>query len=77
MNSSLDYKLLQAFATTIKTQSFAQAADMLCITQSAISQRIKQLEQNIAQPVLIRGQPIRATEIGKKLLNHYHQVVHD
>lgn len=75
MIAPLDYKLLQAFAATIKAQSFAQAADMLCITQSAISQRIKQLEQNIAQPVLIRGQPLRATEIGKKLLNHYHQVV--
>jgi LysR family transcriptional regulator (chromosome initiation inhibitor) len=28
----------------------------------------------MAQPVLIRSQPLRATAIGKKLINHYYQV---
>jgi len=73
--SKLDYKLLQALATVIKDQSFERAANSLFITQSAVSQRIKQLEQNIAQPVLIRSQPLRATEVGKKLIKHYHQVM--
>ncbi len=75
MSAPLDYKLLQALATVIDEQSFERAANVLFITQSAVSQRIKQLEQNIAQPVLIRTQPLKATDIGKKLIGHYYQVV--
>jgi len=70
----LDYKLLHALSVVIKQQSFEKAADILCITQPAVSQRIKQLEQLVAQPILIRAQPIVATELGKKLLSHYLQV---
>ncbi len=70
----LDYKLLHAFSVVIKQQSFEKAANELCITQPAVSQKIKQLEELVAQPVLIRSQPIVATELGKKLLGHYHQV---
>ncbi|MBU2971465.1 LysR family transcriptional regulator ArgP [Pseudoalteromonas sp. C2R02] len=72
--NQLDYKLLHALSVVIKQQSFEKAADVLCITQPAVSQRIKQLEQLVAHPVLIRAQPIVATELGKKLLSHYHQV---
>ena len=74
MSGQLDYKLLQALAAVIKEQSFERAANATFVTQSAISQRIKQLEQVISQPVLIRSQPPQATEIGKKLINHYYQV---
>lgn len=70
----IDYKLLYAFSEVIKQQSFEKAADVLCLTQSAVSQRIKQLEQMVAQPVLIRSNPIVLTEMGKKLLGHYNQV---
>ena len=72
--NQLDYKLLHALSVIIKQQSFEKAADELCITQPAVSQRIKQLEQLVAQPVLIRSHPIVATELGKKLLSHYQQV---
>ncbi len=73
--SKLDYKLLQALSAVIAEQSFERAAGVLCITQSAVSQRIKLLEQQFAQPILIRSQPIVATSIGKQLLRHYYQVV--
>ncbi|WP_445773504.1 LysR family transcriptional regulator ArgP [Shewanella sp.] len=73
--SQLDYKLLHALSCVIKEQSFERAADVLCLSQSAVSQRIKQLEQQFAQPVLIRSQPIQATDLGKQLLKHYYQVV--
>lgn len=75
MSIPIDYKLLQALATVIKHNSFELAANALFITQSAVSQRIKQLEQQVSQPVLIRNQPIKATDIGKKLISHYYQVV--
>ncbi|MDO7083321.1 LysR family transcriptional regulator ArgP [Pseudocolwellia sp. AS88] len=71
---NIDYKLLHAFNMVIKYESFDKAAEFLYLTQSAVSQRIKQLEQLVSQPVLIRSTPLRATEIGKKLLNHYYQV---
>ena len=74
--SRLDYKLLEALYAVINAQSFDRAADELCMTQSAISQRIKQLEQRFSQPVLIRSQPIVATSLGKALLRHYNQVIH-
>ncbi|WP_440876147.1 LysR family transcriptional regulator ArgP [Thalassotalea sp. PLHSN55] len=74
MLAQIDYKLLHALATVVKTQSFERAADRLCITQSAVSQRIKLLEQHLGQAVIIRGQPLHATEVGKKLVNHFYQV---
>lgn len=70
----LDYKLLHAFSVVVDEQNFAKAASVLAITQSAVSQRIKMLEQTIGQPVLVRAQPLVATSIGKKLLAHYQQV---
>jgi LysR family transcriptional regulator (chromosome initiation inhibitor) len=70
----LDYKLLHALSVVISEQSFDKAASTLSITQSAVSQRIKSLEQTLGQPVLVRAQPLVATAIGKKLLAHYQQV---
>lgn len=70
----LDYKLLDALAKVIELQNFDLAAKHLYITQSAISQRIKSLEESIGQPVLIRTQPIKATLAGETLLSHYAKV---
>lgn len=67
----LDYKLLNALAKVVELQSFDLAAKHLYITQSAISQRIKNLEETIGQPVLIRTQPLKVTPAGEKLLSHY------
>lgn len=66
-----DYKSLQALATVVDQQSFDKAAEKLFITQSAISQRIKSLEQYFGQPLLIRELPYSPTELGQLLLNHY------
>ncbi|MDO6486990.1 LysR family transcriptional regulator ArgP [Colwellia sp. 6_MG-2023] len=70
----MDYKLLTALAAIIETQSFDLAAAQLFISQSAISQRIKLLEENIGQPVLIRRQPIELTTVGEQLLSHFKKV---
>ncbi|MGL6164556.1 MAG: LysR family transcriptional regulator, partial [Aeromonas veronii] len=70
----LDYKLLRALDAVLQEQNFDRAAKSLHITQSAISQRIKQLEQQFAEPLLIRSQPLQATPLGQKLLAHYRQV---
>lgn len=70
----LDYRWIEALDTIIDQRSFEKAAIELCISQSAVSQRIKQLEKWLAQPVLIREQPPRATDAGKKLLGLYRRV---
>ena len=70
-----DYKLLSALDAVLKEQSFDKAAKRLHITQSAISQRIKLLETEYGQPLLIRSQPIQATVLGQKLLGHFKRVL--
>lgn len=70
----LDSKLLQTLASVVETNGFERAAAQLGITQSAVSQRIKQLESLLGQPLLIRSQPIEATTVGKTLLQHYKQI---
>ena len=72
--SHFDYKLLAALAEVIEQQSFDLAAKKLFISQSAISQRIKALEEQLGQPVLIRSQPILATYAGEQLLSHFKKV---
>ena len=69
-----DHKLLAALAAVIDQQSFEKAAQTLFITQGAISQRIKQLEQQVGQALVIRQSPNRATETGLQLLKHFNQV---
>ncbi len=66
-----DYRGLEALAAVIDQQSFEKAAEKLFITQSAISQRVKSLEQYFGRPLLIRDLPYSPTELGWLLLNHY------
>ncbi|HBY87732.1 MAG TPA: ArgP/LysG family DNA-binding transcriptional regulator [Colwellia sp.] len=72
--ANFDYKLLAALDEVIELQSFELAAQKLFISQSAISQRIKALEEHVGQPVLIRNQPIVATAAGEQLLSHFKKV---
>lgn len=69
-----DYKLLAALAAVVEQAGFERAAQVLGLSQSAISQRIKLLEARVGQPVLVRGTPPAPTEIGRRLLNHVQQV---
>jgi LysR family transcriptional regulator (chromosome initiation inhibitor) len=70
----LDYKLIEALAMVIQERGFDKAAQALHITQSAVSQRIKLLEEQVGQILLARTTPPQATPPGKKLLKHYLQV---
>ncbi|KMV28846.1 LysR family transcriptional regulator ArgP [Photobacterium swingsii] len=70
----LDYRWVAALDAVIAQRGFERAAEHLCITQSAVSQRIKQLEKLMAQPLLVREQPPRPTAAGQKLLGLYRRV---
>ena len=69
-----DYKLIEALAMVARDGGFDKAANTLCITQSAVSQRVKLLEELTGQVLMARTSPPRATSAGRKLLKHYLQV---
>lgn len=70
----MDYKALSCFVAVLRFQSFERAADHLGLTQSAVSQRIKRLEQASGGPLLIRARPVSATPLGEQLLAHANKV---
>lgn len=65
-----DPKCLQALVAVAEEGGFERAARRLNLTQSAVSQRIRQLEEALGQPVLARTQPPRPTPPGQALLRH-------
>lgn len=69
-----DYKLLAALAAVVEQGGFERGAQVLGLSQSAISQRIKLLEARVGQPVLVRSARPQPTELGRRLLNHVQQV---
>ena len=64
----IDGQQLAAFAAVIEHGSFDAAAAWLHVTPSAISQRIKALEQRVGQVVVVREKPCVATAAGAPLL---------
>ena len=57
----IDYPALRAVAAIIQTGSFEKAARVLNVTPSAISQRVKQLEDRLGLVLIVRGTPCTAT----------------
>jgi LysR family transcriptional regulator, chromosome initiation inhibitor len=64
----LDGQQLAAFAAVIELGSFDAAAARLHVTPSAVSQRIKGLEQRVGQVLVVREKPATATAAGVPLL---------
>lgn len=70
----IDYHQVEAFAAVLEEGNFERAANRLCITQSAVSQRIHALENGIGRIILLRETPPRATPAGERLLRLFRQV---
>ncbi len=66
----LDRLQLKALEAVVEAGSFEGAAVRLGLTQSAVSQRIRALEDQLGASVIIRGQPSLATDIGARLVRH-------
>ena len=71
---SLDYTSLRALAAVTRTGSFDAAAAELGVTPSAVSQRIKALEEQMGAILVVRAQPCTATEAGARLVRHVDEV---
>lgn len=70
----LDYPALLAVATVVQEGSFERAARVLNVTPSAVSQRVKLLEERLGTVLVVRGQPCTATPSGAWLCRHIEQV---
>jgi LysR family transcriptional regulator (chromosome initiation inhibitor) len=70
----LDYALLAALAAVIRTGSFERAAQQLHVTPSAVSQRVKLLEERLGTILVVRGIPCTGTPAGQRLCQHVEQV---
>lgn len=61
---------LRALSAVLATGSFEAAAQALHVTPSAISQRIRALEERAGTTLIIRSQPTGATAAGMRLARH-------
>jgi len=71
---------LATLAAAVREGTFERAAARLHVTPSAVSQRIRALEQAIGQVVVSRTKPVTATPAGEVLLRlagHWDLLVHD
>ncbi len=66
----IDYAAALAVARIVQTGSFERAAKALNVTPSAISQRVRQLEERLGTVLIERGTPCIATEKGAWLCRH-------
>lgn len=70
----LDSRQLAAFAAVLREGIFDAAARALHVTPSAISQRIKALEERLGRVLIRRASPCAATEAGESLQRHAQQL---
>ncbi|MCG7536206.1 LysR family transcriptional regulator [Pseudoalteromonas sp. OOF1S-7] len=72
----MDLDLLKTFVEVVKTRHFGRAAENLYITQSAVSFRIRQLEQSLGVNLFIRQRNnIQLTAPGERLLPHANMIL--
>jgi LysR family transcriptional regulator (chromosome initiation inhibitor) len=70
----IDYAAARAVAAVVRTGSFERAAAALNVTPSAISQRVKHLEERLGAVLIERGTPSTATDKGLWLCRHMERV---
>jgi LysR family transcriptional regulator (chromosome initiation inhibitor) len=69
-----DYRALAVLDAVASQGSFEKAALALGISQSAVSQRIKALEDAAGRLLIVRGQPAVPTGLGQRLVSHHRNV---
>lgn len=76
----LDLDLLRTFVRVAETQSFTKTGQILGASQSAVSLKIKKLEERIGHSLLARSpRSVRLTSFGSRFLNDARHIidVHD
>ena len=70
----MNFEHLRALAAVVDEGTFEAAADLLHLSPSAVSQRIKALEKSVGQVVVRRAVPCTPTDAGSALLRLARQV---
>ena len=77
-NKNIEISALRIFAAVSEAETLTQAAERLGITQSAVSQTIKQLDiQTETQLVDTRSRPVKLTPSGQVLKYYARQIIDD
>ncbi|MBL8573166.1 MAG: LysR family transcriptional regulator [Hyphomicrobiaceae bacterium] len=73
---NFDTQLLRSFVTAVDTGSFVAAADQLNMTQPAMSQQMRRLEDLVGQPLFRRdGRKLAVTNAGDMLIGYARQII--
>jgi DNA-binding transcriptional LysR family regulator len=76
--SSFEFRALQVFVTTAEQGSMTQAAKVLGLTQSGVSQIIAALEESVGRQLFDRSiRPIVLTKVGQVLLRQSQKILGD
>lgn len=74
----MELRQLQYFVKAAETENFTEAAAAVFITQSTLSQQIKQLEEELGMLLFDRiGKHVRITEAGHVFLPHAHKILNN
>lgn len=72
----LDVESLRAYLAVLDTGGMTSAAERLGVTQSAVSWKLKRLEERVGRPLLIRdGHAVRPTRDGRALIDDARAIV--
>ncbi|MES9927624.1 MAG: LysR family transcriptional regulator, partial [Candidatus Thiodiazotropha sp. 6PDIVS] len=72
----MDTEQLKTFLEVSKTRHFGRAAQQLFLSQSAVSSRIKSLEEQLGTPLFVRNRnDIQLTPAGNRLLSHAENIL--
>ncbi|MGA7149383.1 MAG: LysR family transcriptional regulator, partial [Microbacterium sp.] len=64
----IPFELAETLAVVVDDGTLDAAAQRLHITPSAVSQRIKTLEELLGRVVLVRSKPVRPTDAGSAVI---------
>jgi len=74
----MELRQLQYFVKAAETMNFTEAASAVFITQSTLSQQIKQLEEELGMLLFDRiGKHVRITEAGHVFLTHAQKILRE
>ncbi|AYR22338.1 LysR family transcriptional regulator [Herbaspirillum rubrisubalbicans] len=74
--AAMDIRALRYFTETVRLNSFSRAADTLHVTQSTVSKMVRQLEDEVDAPLLIRdGRRLQLTDTGRVVYEQGQQIL--
>ncbi|WP_189786348.1 LysR family transcriptional regulator ArgP [Streptomyces capitiformicae] len=74
MMSQLPLDLVRTLLAVVDEGTFDAAAGALHVTPSAVSQRVKTLEQRVGRVLLVRTKPVRPTDSGEVIVRFARQL---